>query len=70
MSRKKIIYLSLFLLLPTFIFVGSAAIIYAKQKVITQNALLKINEEFIGALTIEDSYISPFANFDFWVVLK
>jgi len=65
MSRKKIIYLSLFLLLPTFIFVGSAAIIYAKQKVITQNALLKINEEFIGALTIEDSYISPFANFPY-----
>lgn len=65
MSRKKIIYLSLFLLIPILIFVGSTLLIYAKQKEITQNALTKINEGFIGELTIEGSYISPFSNFPY-----
>ena len=65
MTKKRIIYLSLFLWVPLFIFVGSVLVIYAKQKAITANALIKINQEFVGELTIEDSYISPFANFPY-----
>lgn len=65
MLKKRIAYISLFLLVPILIFVGSIWVIYSKQREITQNALAKINEEFVGFLTIEDSYISPFSNFPY-----
>ncbi|MCH7403029.1 AsmA-like C-terminal region-containing protein [Belliella kenyensis] len=65
MNRKKIIYLSLFLLVPILLFVIALGVIYSKQREITQNVLSKINEEFIGELVIADSYISPFASFPY-----
>lgn len=65
MTRKQIIYLSLILSIPLIIVVGSIMAVYSKQKTITANALTKINAEFIGELTIEDSYISPFTNFPY-----
>ncbi|MCH7410392.1 AsmA-like C-terminal region-containing protein [Belliella sp. DSM 111904] len=65
MNRKRVIYISLFLLIPILLFAVATGVIYSKQREITQNALAKINEEFLGVLVIADSYISPFANFPY-----
>ncbi|MFD2034530.1 AsmA-like C-terminal region-containing protein [Belliella marina] len=65
MRNKRLLYIALFLLVPVLIFAGSIWVIYSKQKVLTQNVLATINEEFVGEITIEDSYISPFANFPY-----
>ncbi|MCH7415531.1 AsmA-like C-terminal region-containing protein [Belliella sp. R4-6] len=65
MKKKRLLIISLFFLVPTLIFVISIWVVYSKQKVLTQNVLTTINEEFVGEITIEDSYISPFANFPY-----
>ncbi|AFL85162.1 hypothetical protein Belba_2617 [Belliella baltica DSM 15883] len=65
MSKKRLKYLALLIFVPILIFVVSLLLVFSKQKAITQNAIAKINEEFIGVLTIKDSNISPFANFPY-----
>jgi hypothetical protein len=65
MKHKRLLYISLFLLIPVLIFASSVWVVYSKQKGLTQSAIAKINEEFVGVLTIEDSHISPFANFPY-----
>ena len=65
MKNKKVLYISLFLLVPILIFSTSIWVVYSKQKQLTQNVLISINKEFVGEITIEDSYISPFANFPY-----
>lgn len=65
MTRKRILIISSFLIVPLLIFAVSVWVIYLKQKDLTRDALTKINEEFVGILTIEESYVSPFANFPY-----
>jgi hypothetical protein len=65
MTRKRIAIIILCLFIPLALFAGAVLVIYKKQQEITQSALARINEEFVGFLTIEDSYISPFANFPY-----
>ncbi len=65
MKNKRLLFISLFLLIPILIFTSSVWLVYSKQRDLTQSAIAKINEEFLGVLTIEDSYISPFANFPY-----
>jgi hypothetical protein len=63
-KRKWIIILSL-ILLPFLILIGGVTGIYKNQRTITQKAISMINEQFVGELVIENSYISPFANFPY-----
>ncbi|MDO9554446.1 AsmA-like C-terminal region-containing protein [Rhodonellum sp.] len=65
MKRKKIFYLSLLVLIPLMLGISSIWILYQNQNQLTQKAITAINEQFVGELTIEDSYISPFANFPY-----
>ncbi|MCG8386583.1 MAG: AsmA-like C-terminal region-containing protein [Cytophagales bacterium] len=41
------------------------SILYWKQKEIVQELIATVNQDFQGRLAIEDSYISPFANFPY-----
>jgi hypothetical protein len=65
MIKKGIIVIAVILLVITgAIAIGTFAL-YKNQKHITQMAIKKINENFEGILVVEDSYISPFANFPY-----
>lgn len=65
MKRKRTIYLSLLAFLPLILGISSIWIVYHNQNVLTQRAISAINEQFVGELTIQDSYVSPFANFPY-----
>jgi len=63
-KRKRIIILIL-LLIPLLLVGGAILGVYKNQRTLTQKAIAKINEQFIGNLVIKDSYISPFAQFPY-----
>ncbi|MDR7131077.1 hypothetical protein J2X69_003436 [Algoriphagus sp. 4150] len=65
MKRKRGLYIFLFLLIPTLVFFTSVWVVYSNQKELINNVLTAINKEFVGEITIEDSYISPFENFPY-----
>lgn len=65
MRRRKWIIILALILLPFLILIGGVIGIYKNQRTITQSAISMINEQFLGELVIEDSYISPFANFPY-----
>ncbi|WPR73657.1 AsmA-like C-terminal region-containing protein [Algoriphagus sp. NG3] len=52
-------------MVPPLLFATSVWVAYSKQKELTEKALIEINKSFLGELTVEDSYISPFANFPY-----
>jgi hypothetical protein len=45
--------------------IGAIFGVYKNQKSLTQKALASLNEQFVGELVVEDSYISPFAQFPY-----
>lgn len=53
------------LTLPLLVFSTVLAILFWKQDVIVQELVTTVNEDFVGELRIEDSHISPFANFPY-----
>lgn len=65
MKKKLAIVLFIFIALPVLLFLGGVWGVYSNKKKITQKAVDILNENFNGVLTIEDSYISPFANFPY-----
>lgn len=65
MIRKSVFILSICLAILSSLFVAAIVVVYYKQQEITQKALAKINEQFEGKLTFEDSYISPFTHFPY-----
>ncbi|MBL7844293.1 MAG: membrane biogenesis protein [Cyclobacteriaceae bacterium] len=52
-------------LTPVLLFSTLTAILFLKQDAIVQHLLTTVNEEFRGTLEIQDSHISPFANFPY-----
>lgn len=64
-ARKKLLLAFLFLALPLFLLVMSIVLVYNSQRELTQKAIYTVNKEFLGELVVEDSYISPFANFPY-----
>lgn len=65
MKKKLAIVIFFFLAIPILLFLGGVWGVYSNQKKITHRAVNILNENFNGELTIEDSYISPFANFPY-----
>ena len=65
MKKKIAIALLIICTLPVLLFVGGIWGVYSNQKKITQKVVATLNENFEGAFIIEDSYISPFANFPY-----
>jgi len=67
-TKRKKIWKRLFMgliILPVVIISALIGIIYAKQDSIVQTLLKTINADFKGEVIIEDSHISPFANFPY-----
>ncbi len=52
-------------LVPVLLFLSLLAVIFFKQDSIVQELITTVNEDFTGKLSIEDSHISPFANFPY-----
>lgn len=50
---------------PLVLFVLLISIIYFKQDAIVRELLITVNEDFTGEVEIQDSHISPFANFPY-----
>lgn len=65
MSRKKWVIIFILLMTPVLLLGGAILGVYKNQKVLTQKALAAINEQFVGVLEIDNSYISPFSNFPY-----
>ncbi|WP_114750971.1 AsmA-like C-terminal region-containing protein [Pleomorphovibrio marinus] len=63
--KKVIIGVSIVFFILVVGVVGAVIGIYKNQKVLTQKALASLNEQFVGELVVEDSYISPFAQFPY-----
>lgn len=62
-SWKKILLIAL--IVPIVVFCALLAIIFSKQDAMVQELVETINEDFEGELVIDDSHISPFANFPY-----
>lgn len=68
MPHRKKLWKRLFWLAiatPVVGFVLLVAVIYWKQDDIVQELISTLNEDFTGSVVIEDSHISPFANFPY-----
>ncbi|WKZ61303.1 MAG: AsmA-like C-terminal region-containing protein [Cyclobacteriaceae bacterium] len=57
--------LALFILVPTLLFGILTALLYWKQDSVVQELVATLNEDFTGTLEVDDSHISPFANFPY-----
>ncbi|WP_158856922.1 AsmA family protein [Lunatibacter salilacus] len=64
-KKKKWVIASTLLLIPLFIMGGAVIAVYKNQRSLTQKAIEKVNEQFTGKLVVNDSYISPFAQFPY-----
>lgn len=68
MNRSMTLWKKLIILLvivPLLVFGGLLAIVFWKQDSIVQELITTVNNDFVGELRIEDSHISPFANFPY-----
>lgn len=63
MNWKKLI--GILLLLPVFLLVVVVALVYWRQDDVVQELITTANKDFTGLVEIEDSHISPFANFPY-----
>lgn len=63
-SRKKIQVVALFFV-PLFLVFAGVYGVYKNQETLTKKVISSINEGFLGELVIEESRISPFANFPY-----
>lgn len=66
-NKKKRWIKALFWVFLIFVLAFSSLVYlaYQKQDELIQNALVQLNEDFPGKFTLEDSHISPFANFPY-----
>ncbi len=66
-KKRKIIKRLLIgvILVPLLLISALIAILYAKQDSIVQELISTLNKDFKGEVVIEDSHISPFANFPY-----
>jgi hypothetical protein len=53
------------IVIPVILFFTVVLIVYWKQDAIVQEILTTMNEDFKGEIVIEDSHVSPFANFPY-----
>jgi hypothetical protein len=51
--------------IPVLLFSSLVAVMYLKQDIIVQELIDTLNEDFVGEIEIEESHISPFANFPY-----
>jgi hypothetical protein len=63
--KKPVKILLIVAIVPVFIFLTVVGLVYRNQDFIIQQAIEKINEEFVGHLELEDSHVAPFANFPY-----
>ena len=65
-KRKKIARLLFWIVsIPIVVFTLLVGIVYWKQDAVVQKLITTLNEDFTGTLVVEDSHISPFANFPY-----
>lgn len=66
MTRKRKFGIAFtILLIPILLVSGAIVGVYKNQRTLTQKAIEKVNEQFTGKLVVNDSYISPFAQFPY-----
>lgn len=63
--KKKYVVILAILFLPVVLVTAAVIGLYQNQRYLTQVVIEKVNESFTGELVIEDSYVSPFANFPY-----
>ncbi|TNE99973.1 MAG: hypothetical protein EP322_02235, partial [Bacteroidetes bacterium] len=63
-KRKFIKRLLIFLVaIPVTLLLLLITVLYVKQDEVVQEIIATLNEDFEGKVSVEDSHISPFANF-------
>ncbi len=65
MTKKTIWWVLGIIFIPICLLLGSLILVYNNQGSVTQKAIAKINEQFIGELTIENSRVSIWKNFPY-----
>ncbi len=63
--KKFLIGFSIVLAVLVLAVIGAIIGVYKNQKALTQKALASLNEQLVGELVVDDSYISPFAQFPY-----